>query len=256
MAFALFREAGAFSTPRRRRDFESRVKVPLHQVEGDRERAALLDGPEARDKLVAALTSRGTTCCDLAKEVFEMAGISQASLDRAKQLMLETGDIYPDAIDGMLADLTSQFNAIQDDAVINELQKECVAKVEDAGVGLALAHSVRAAFQQVRQKDLLAARIIALTQTFDAFIARAEAAHRAAFNIGPSPTRRALVSLVQHFESGGAAETALVGVSDQNVERLADYFEVPGASREAVGAVAERYITEAVQTRAVEESMH
>ena len=169
--------------------------------------------------------------------------------------MAETGRPYPDAIDGMLADLTARFNAIHDDEVVNQLQKECVAKVEDASVGRALAQSVRAAFKQVRAKDVLAARIIALTQLFDGLVAEAEAEHQRSFRVPPGPTRKALVALVQHFDSGGTADRALAGLAPEDHSRLAEYFEVPGASPEQIGAIAELYIAEAMRTRAVEDGM-
>lgn len=256
-AYELHKEAGHFCTKRRQREFEKRVGVNLHNTNTDADRIAVLSEPEQAQKLNDELTAAGSTCCDLARRIFESAGVSQSLLERSKTLLAEMDLPYPAGADAMFADLTQQFNEIRDDEEINKLQKECVARVDDAGVGLALAQSVRETIQKVRAKDLLGARIIVLTQLYTALVARAEEAHAQKHSMPHNSLRRALVSLIQHFDGGGSAKHALRGALPEDVARLAAYFGLSdGATSEEIGEIASLYIQEAVRTRAVEDYMH
>ena len=236
--FALHQARGQFSTPSRTYDWLTRMGVSedeqltFPQGTGDQQEWL------ARHKLGHGdLVWLQGTSCDIARDTFRDAKISQGTLRRARIIYHETEEAYPLGCEHVLVDLSEQFNDIKDADLINDLQKSIVARVDDATVGLALAQEVKRTIVAIRNKDRLAANIALVATMYDTALAGQEKAHGLLSAIEDDQTRQTIVTLLRLHNQG---ETDLWSHLSEGERRIAaEFFEV--SPSEDINALLQTY---------------
>jgi len=234
---AIHEHAGAFATQRRFNAF-------LRATNGGRP-----------DAMLNVLAFRDGTACDMARRVFAQTGFSQIMLKRARVVFEETNGAYPSGIETLLADMTAQFNAIQDSELINNVQKSIVKRVDDASVGLSLAKEVRDTVHRIREKDRLAANIALLATLFDGALASEEQVHCATSEISDGETRALMVDIMRMYEAGALGDIARL--PDATLVLLRKFLELPTYYPvDDLISLLKEYFRVASDTRSIEELMH
>lgn len=257
--YTIHRQMGQFATPARFAEFAKKAGISAKEassflaLKGEAARIAWLEEHVQSDKVCEMLSGSSTgNACDLARDVFNRAGLGPSGLRRARTVYAETRGTYPQGIETLLTSMTKEFNDIKDAEIINTLQKNMVARIDDASVGLALAKEVREAVARVRRKDLLAANIALLVSVYDQALAAEEQYHREMTRVEDKSTHDLLVKLFGVYEREGD----MSDFSPDELLALRRFVEVPlDTPAEELTQLLHAYMKEASESQAVESQM-
>jgi len=195
--------------------------------------------------------NKGFTC-DMARDVFRECSIGQKTFQRARIIYDETDQPYPLGAEKSLVQLAKEFNQIRDDELLNDVQKDIVANIDDVSVGIALAKRVRKAVEEIRRKDRLAANIVLVGTLYDSALAEAEKQHRAMTCPDDPAVNGLLQKLFQAREDGemGALRELL---TDQEWSHCLGFFELPATTTTEMFCRAfDEHVSAATETMFVE----
>lgn len=231
---------GTFATPRRAKQFLIRNGVKIAEEIPISDPAALedfMDRHHLAPTLVQDLLGGPPqpTACDLAKATIEQASIGQVALERARIVAAEAGVPYPIAGEQLIQQMVTEFNAIKDGGLMDQLTRAIVANAKNTDVGMDIAGFAAEVVAEIRRKDRIACDIVRITTLLDQTIAHAEKIHR---EIKVTEEQRAVLQRALSNEPLDDADRTVL-------KKLFDCDDVENAVKE--------YTKRARQTRSVEE---
>lgn len=154
---------------------------------------------------------------------------------------------YPQAALDSLRDLICEYDEINDNAIINGLQRSIAVTQDDAGVGIKLAREVKDAIQRIRTKDAIGARIVVLATLLQIHHVDLYNRHHV-FADQPldENTERILQMAIRRLEG---ADPDTLQLSESDLAVLASYLKV---SPESVPITLKMYIDAAANSLFVE----
>jgi hypothetical protein len=154
---------------------------------------------------------------------------------------------YPQLALDSLRDLIQEYDEINDNAIINGLQRSIAVTQDDAGVGIKLAREVKDAIQRIRAKDAIGARIVVLATLLQIHHVDLYNRHHV-FADHPldENTERILQTAIRRLEG---ADPDTLQLSESDLAVLATYLQV---SPDAVPYTLKLYIDAAANSLFVE----
>ena len=145
---------------------------------------------------------------------------------RGQIMSIEMEEEFPQEHISTLQQLVSEYDNINDSAILKDLQRSIAVTQDDAATGIRLARQVNAAIEQIRAKDALAGRILVLSNLLNIYQQDLICRHREWASPTLDEQTDRVLNLAIRSLQGGDPDVFWAELSPDDLQRLSKFLHV------------------------------